>query len=105
MGTNKRYAAHFDKLGDDRILQRLAADHPLQTLTDGELDLENELVTIDPRPKKARAWVRFGPHATLVDCEVMRWTSRAVGIRFMIGEQETRSWVWNGAVTSVRSRG
>lgn len=59
MGTNKRYAAHYDRLMDERVLQRIASEFPLQTLTDRELRRDTLPVTRDPQPKPCRAWVRF----------------------------------------------
>ncbi|MEA5053185.1 MAG: hypothetical protein VB093_07055 [Propionicimonas sp.] len=100
MGTNKRYADHYDQLMDARILDRIAATAgPLQSLTDAELELDQEPVTIAPCPQAVRAWVRFGPTAVRVDAEACRWTERAVGIRFAIGDRELRAWVWSSAVT------
>jgi hypothetical protein len=100
VGSNKRYADHYDRLMDARILDRIAATvGPLQSLTDAELELDREPVTIAPRPQAVRAWVRFGPTAVRVDAEACRWTERAVGIRFRVGDRELRAWVWSSAVT------
>ena len=84
---------------DDRILQRLAADHALQSLTPQERQESLLPVTRDPQPKKCKAWVRFGPHATQVDAVVVVWNDLACGVRFMAGEKEMRCWVWANAVT------
>jgi hypothetical protein len=73
VGTNKRYADHYDQLMDARILDRIAATAgPLQSLTDAELELDQEPVTIAPCPQAVRAWVRFGPTAVRVDAEACR---------------------------------
>ncbi|HQA78342.1 MAG TPA: hypothetical protein PLL50_08320 [Propionicimonas sp.] len=99
VGRNKRYADHYDRLMDARLLDRIAATAgPLQSLTAAELELNREPVTIAPRPQQVRAWVRFGPTAVRVDAEACRWTDRAVGIRFKIGDRELRAWVWSSAV-------
>jgi len=99
MGTSKRYAAAVDRRMDERILERVAAEAgPLQSLTSDELHLDSEPVTIDPRPKPARAWVRFGATPALVDAEVCRWTADACAIRFRVGEVEMKAWVWASAV-------
>ena len=84
---------------DKRILQRIAADHPLQSLTDGELRTDVLPVTRDPRPRPCRAWVRFGPHALQLDAVVVVWNDVACGIQFEVGEKEIRCWVWTNAVT------
>ena len=101
MGTNKRYAEYYDRQMDARILQRIAADFPLQTLTDRELQANSLPVTRDPQPKPCKAWVRFGPHAMLVDGVVVVWNDLACGIEFTIGDRQLRCWVWANAVTSA----
>lgn len=102
MGTNKRYAASVDRQMDRKILERIAATSgPLQSLTSAELQLDTEPVTIDPKPKPVRAWVRFGPTATLVEALACRWTSDAVAIEFRVADKTYRAWVWASAVTPV----
>lgn len=98
MGSNRRYAGHYDQLMDARILARTAASGPLQSLTEAELQLDKEPLTRDPKPKPVRAWVRFGPTPALVDAEACSWTANAVAIRFTIGEKQYRAWVWASAV-------
>ncbi|PNW09516.1 hypothetical protein C1632_10160 [Microbacterium testaceum] len=100
MGSNRRYARHYDRLMDERILAQTAATAgPLQTLSPAELELDSEPVTIDPHPKPVLAWVRFGATPLRVDAEACRWTSRAVGIRFTVGQEQLQAWVWNSAVS------
>lgn len=101
MGTNKRYAEYYDRQMDARILQRIAADFPLQTLTDRELQAPSLPVTRDPQPKPCKAWVRFGPHAMLVDGVVAVWNDLACGIEFTIADRPMRCWVWANAVTPI----
>ena len=86
---------------DERILQRLAAEYPLQSLTDTEREKDTLPVTRDPQPKRCKAWVRFGPHATRVDAVVVVWNEVACGIEFAVGEKTMRCWVWANAVTPV----
>jgi hypothetical protein len=90
---------------DDRVLERLAAEHPLQTLSKQELQEGLLPVTRDPRPKPCKAWVRFGPHATQVDAVVVVWNDVACGIEFVVGGTTMRCWVWANAVTSPRTPG
>jgi hypothetical protein len=46
---------------DEKILNRLSHDGPLQTLSIIELQLDRNPLTIDPQPNlRVRAWVRFG---------------------------------------------
>ena len=88
---------------NERILeQAVTTAGPLQSLTFEELRLDTEPVTIDPRPKAVRAWVRFGSVPALVDATANRWTSDAVGIEFSIRGTEYRAWVWASAVTATR---
>lgn len=102
MGSNRRYSHHYDRLMDQRIIERVAATSgPLQSLSREELQLDNEPVTRDPHPKPARAWVRFGGAPVLVDAEVCSWTSSAVAIRFTIAGTEHKAWVWASAVTPL----
>ncbi|MDQ1206599.1 hypothetical protein [Microbacterium sp. SORGH_AS_0862] len=101
MGTNKRYADAIDRRVGERILERAAADGPLQHLTDAELELDRRPLTIDPQPKPAKAWVRFGSTPVLVDALVNRWTSRACGISFEVAGKQMRTWVWASAVSEA----
>lgn len=86
------YAAH-------KQIADAAKTGPLQSLTDRELDLRVQPVTIYPRPKKVRAWVRFGATAIRVDAQLVRSTPNAAGIEFKIGDQVCRCWVWGNAIT------
>jgi len=105
VGSNRRYAHHYDKLMDQRIVDQVAASAgPLQSLTKAELELDTEPVTIDPSPKPVRAWVRFGATPVLVDAEACRWTSRAMGVRFTAGGKQLHAWVWLSAVSERRTR-
>lgn len=98
VGKNVRYSHHYDKLIENRLFVEISKRGSLQSLSERELELERSPVTIDPRPSPARAWVRFGPHPVLVDVLVDRWTDRAVGVKFMVGDVEMRAWVYTGAV-------
>lgn len=98
MGTNKRYAAQIDQRMDARILERIARDGDLQTLTSTELRLDRVPLTIDPRPRRVLAWVRFGVVPVIVEAEACRWTADAVGIRFEISGKRYKTWVWASAV-------
>lgn len=99
MGTSRRYAAKIDRQMDQKILQRIAEENPLQSLTAAERQEAVLPVTRDPQPKPCSAWVRFGPHSMRVDAVVVVWNDVACGIQFSIGEKEMRCWVWANAVT------
>lgn len=103
MGTNRRYARHFDRLMDERILERVAAEGPLQSLTADERQDSALPVTRDPQPKRCVAWVRFGPTAILVEATVVVWNDIACGIEFTAGERVLRCWVWANAVMPVEN--
>jgi hypothetical protein len=79
---------------------------PLQSLTDRELNLREQPVTIYPHAlqRRVRAWVRFGAEAIRVDAKLVRSTPLAAGIEFH-GENETlRCWVWGNAVDVIDDR-
>ncbi|MGX5771757.1 hypothetical protein ACWKWN_13485 [Microbacterium trichothecenolyticum] len=101
MSSSKRHADHFDRLMDERILQRLAAEHPLQSLTDRELQRDTLPITRDPQPKPCHVWVRFGPHAVLVRGTVAVWNDIACGVEFTVDGKPHRCWVWANAVQPV----
>lgn len=102
MGSNRRYADHFDRLADERILETLASKAPLQTLTAAELELQQVPLTIDPKPRRrVRAWVRFGNTPVRVEAVAVRWTPHAVGIEFQVAGTMQRCWVWEGAVEGL----
>jgi hypothetical protein len=98
VGTNKRYAAQIDKRMDERIMQSVTAEQPLQTLSDKELRLDVYPLTTSPQPLEVLAWVRFGPYPLQVRARAVRWTQKAVGIEFKVGDVEHRTWVWANAV-------
>lgn len=102
MGTNKRYAHHYDKLMEERIIEHFVATKgPLQTLSPEELELDRLPVTIYPenhRPK-VKAWIRFGPQHTRVDAVLVRSTAQAAGIEFTVRGKTYQCWVWGNAVT------
>lgn len=71
MGTSRRYAAKIDRQMDHRVLQRIAEENPLQSLTADERQASSLPVTRDPQPKPCNAWVRFGPHSMRIDAVVV----------------------------------
>ncbi len=100
MGTSKRYAAHFERLGDMRHIERTAAGREPETLTPREINRANEDFTVAARAHPCRAWVRYGQDAIHVEAEVCAWTQRAVAIRWRISEDEYhKAWVWASAVS------
>ena len=88
------YAAH-------KQIADAAKTGALQSLTDRELDVRVQPLTIYPRPKKVRAWVRFGPTAIRVDAQLVRSTPLAAGIEFHAEDQTYRCWAWGNAMAGL----
>lgn len=62
MGSGKRLAAHFDMSAQHREVLSAARAGPQQSLTDREVALREQPLTIYPQPyRRVRASVRFGP--------------------------------------------
>lgn len=101
MGSNRRYAKHYDRLMDESIVTRIAAENPLQSLTDDELELTGQPLTRDPRPREVLVWVRFGPHPIQRRAQIVAWTPRAIAVRFRIGDTEHKAWVWANAASEA----
>jgi len=100
-GSSKRLAPLYDMQAQHRFILHAATAGPLQSLTDRELNLREQPVTIYPRPfTKVRAWVRFGPEAIRVDAVLLRSTPSAAGIGFKAEDQSFRCWVWGNAVSA-----
>ncbi|CAL4859994.1 hypothetical protein MMM2322_01668 [Microbacterium sp. MM2322] len=98
VGINKRYSAHFDRVGEEKHLARLAEKGGLQTLSAREIGLERQPLTVDPEPKPVLAWVHFFTEAVRVKAWACRWTPKAVGIRFYVDGSAMTTWVWLDAV-------
>lgn len=100
MGTSKRLAPLYDMQMQHRSIIQASKAGPLQSLTDREIGLREQPVTIYPRPyTRVRAWVRFGPEPIRVDAVLMRSTPLAAGIAFRAEGETFRCWVWGNAVT------
>lgn len=98
MGSSKRLAEHYDRQAEQRQLAKYAAAGALQSLSPQELDARNAPVTIYPRPRRVRAWVRFGAQHARVEAMLVRTTDAAAGIEFKIGDDVHRCWVWGNAI-------
>ena len=63
ISTNKRYAAHYDRLSDQRsaILEGIMLDGGTpDSLTEMELELEQQEIVRPAVAVKVQAWVRYG---------------------------------------------
>lgn len=95
MGQTRNTAASVDR-GIDRMMMR---DHPPQTLTPAELDLEHEPLTRPPQPIPCTAWVRYGNDAMRIEGTITAWTARAVAVKWTTPDDaEHRAWLWSSAV-------
>jgi len=100
LGTNKRYAAHYDKLRDQKVVEMIMRDGGTpDTLGEAELELHSEAVVRPSVALKVRAWVRYGTVPVKVEAEAVAWTAFAVAIRWRgPGEEIHKAWVWAAAV-------
>jgi hypothetical protein len=99
MGTNRRYADRIDQQLSERVIEMAMREHAPTSLTDRELELSEVALTKPPKPRPARAWVRYGGTALLVDVEVVAWTEYVVAVRWTTPSgREDRAWVWSSAV-------
>jgi hypothetical protein len=99
MGSSKRLAPLYDMYAAHKQIAEAAKTGPLQSLTDRELDLWVQSMTIYPRPTRVKAWVRFGPTAVRVEARLLRSTPTAAGVEFDAEGETYRCWVWGNAVT------
>lgn len=98
MGGNKRYAGALDRIAEDKHVAAIASQGGLQTLSERELALDRNPLTIDPDPKPVLAWVRFLDRPVRVRAWAERWTPLAVGVRFQAGQRTLKCWVSASAV-------
>lgn len=100
MGAGERVKAANDSRAQQAAIIAASRNGPLQSLTDQELSVREQPVTIYPysSQRRVRAWVRFGPEAIRVDAKLMRSTPTAAGIEFRAEGQTFRCWVWGNAV-------
>lgn len=102
MGSpSPRLQALYDKRSQEQEILKAARHGPLQSLTDAELALMRQPVTIYPlgTQRRVEAWVRFGPEPVRVRATLVRSTPAAAGIEFQADGRTYRCWVWGNAVT------
>lgn len=93
-----RLSQAYDRRDQWREILAAAKVGPLQSLTDREIGATEQPTTIYPRPKRVRAWVRFGAVPVRVEASLLRSTPLAAGIEFRAEDQTFRCWVWGNAV-------
>lgn len=96
-----RLAAYNDMRSQHQAILAAAKHGPLQSLTDRELNLREQPMTTYPRPRRVRAWGRFGAEAIRVDAKLARTTPAAAGIEFCAEQQTYRCWIWGIAVELI----
>ena len=97
MGTNRRYGEGGIADAIDKVATRGVEP---DSLTDEQLDLDNEPLTTPRRARPVAAWVRYGNVNLQIDAEAVAWTARAAAIRWRAPDGSVhRAWVWAGAVT------
>jgi len=98
VGTSKRYAAHYDRMMNDRILENAMRGHEPTSLTPPELELDVLPLTRTPQPEVVRAWVRYGATAVKIEGRAVAWTPRAVAVEWDAPGGVHRAWLWASAV-------
>lgn len=85
--------AATDRRSQEQSIVAAAKHGPLQSLTERELEVREQPLTIYlwNAQRRVRAWVRFGPEAIRVDAKLVRSTSIAAGIEFKADGQNTRN--------------
>lgn len=105
MGSSRRLATYYHMRSQHQEILNAARSGPLQSLTDRELALREQPVTIYPQPyRRVQVWVRFGARAIRVDAKLARSTPFAAGIEFRAEDQTFRRWVWGNAARESRER-
>ncbi len=99
MGTSKRYADAIDKRSELRQLERAMGHERPFTLTQYELELDDNPVTTTRKPIAVRVWVRYPAVVSKIDARAIAWTPRAVKVEWdtPAGQVHT-AWVWASAV-------
>lgn len=101
MGSSTRLADLYARYGNEKYILQISQEAPLQSLSAKELELEHYPLTVYPKPKRCKVWVRFGPHPFRVDARLVRSTPLAAGVEFTLQERTFRCWVWGPACEVV----
>lgn len=105
VGTNRRYADHYDKLHAQRAAEAASRERPIaltwpQVISKG--DKISWLTSSEEQPF-VKAWINFPSIAVEVEAFVTGWSPCAVEIDFWHKESFTqyKIWVWANAVTRI----
>lgn len=105
MGTNRRYAEHYDKLHAQSAVEAARRERPI-ALTWPQVSSKGENITWIPSSEErphVKAWISFPTFAMEVDAFVTGWSPCAVEIDFWHKPSFTqyKIWVWASAVTRI----
>lgn len=101
VGTNKRYAAQYDRLMDRRVTEVLIRPKPV-SLSPAEIGAEHDPVIEAQKPIAVRAWARYPETPARVEGRAIAWTTRAVQIEWEDSAGATQqTWVWASAVDKL----
>lgn len=106
MGTNKRYPNITPQRAEERELREASKQGQLHTLSDEQLRLYSQVVSIAPtrRALWGLAWLRFGSVDVRCSVKILRWTADAVGVEVDVDGTPQRCWIWQGACQRLESR-
>lgn len=71
LGTNKRYTNAIDKRSELRQLERAMSQKQPFTLTQYELELDDNPVTTTRKPVAVRVWVRYPAVVSKIDARAI----------------------------------
>jgi hypothetical protein len=98
VGTNKRFAAFYDREWVEKNNAKVMAEGQPLSLTDIELELHEQPLTKPPKPIDGKAWVRYGNEAIRIEVSIVAWTPYAVAVKWKTPTGEHHAWVWSSAV-------
>jgi hypothetical protein len=106
VGSNRRYAAHYDARLDQLIGERLMREGQPVSLEPAQLELDRWPLTRLPISEACAAWVFYEPGGWLrLDVEMVAHTPHHCAIRWLAFDDVMhRAWVWRGQVHPLRSR-
>jgi hypothetical protein len=98
MGSNRRYARHYDVMMQKRMAEIAVRPKPI-SLSAEELDTGEDPVVKPMEPIPVRAWTRYPETVVRIQGRAVEWNSRAVHVEWTGSDGEIRStWVWASAV-------
>jgi hypothetical protein len=100
MGSNRRYADHYDRLMSQRVAEAGVRPEPV-SLTPEELNLAQSPARRG-ETVKVRAWVRFAEQPVVLEAYAVEWNDRGVHIEWSMSDgTKLDAWVWANAVRRI----